>query len=53
MLVRIANLEDPDQTASLDLVCSVGLRPLWQATFLNNFRISTHNGMIPKIKCSK
>ena len=42
MFVRIANREDPDQTASessdLDLLCLS--RPFWQATSVWNLRTS-------------
>ena len=41
MLVRIANREDPDQTASEEAVCSGSAlfsRPFWQATSVQNFR---------------
>ena len=44
MLVRIANREDPDQTASSD-TAGLGLyclsRHFWQATSVRNFRTST------------
>ena len=44
MLVRIANREDPDQTASAEAVC-LGLRclrmPFRQATDVLNFRTVT------------
>ena len=44
MFVRIANREDPDQTASSEAVRS-GLhclsRPSWQATSIRNFRTFT------------
>ena len=40
MDVRIANREEPDQIASLDLiwVCPVLTRLFWQATSVRNFR---------------
>ena len=40
MLVRIANREDPNQTAS-DLGLHRVLRPLWQAISFLNFRTFT------------
>ena len=40
MLFRIANKEDPDQTASLVAVCSVSLA-VWQATSVWNLRAFT------------
>ena len=44
LLVRIANMEDPDQTAFSEAVCS-GLprlaMPFWQATSVLNFRTLT------------
>ena len=39
MIVRIANREDPDQTADLGLHCSS--RPFWQTTSVQNFRTFT------------
>ena len=41
MLLRTANREDPDQTASSDLSLHCLSQPFWQATSLQNFRIST------------
>ena len=46
MLVRVANREDPDHTASSEAVgkkqCGLGLHcwfvPVWQATSVQNFR---------------
>ena len=40
LFVRIANREEPDQTASLEAVC-FGSRPFWQATSVQNFRTFT------------
>ena len=39
MLVRIANSEDPDQTASSGLYCLS--QPFWQTTCVQNLRTST------------
>ena len=57
ILVRIANREDPDRTASEDsLKSDLGLhclsRSFWQATSVQNFRIFKHivNFMISHIK---
>ena len=44
MLVRTANMEDPDQTASSEAVWSVSAlfaRPFWQAAIVWNFRTFT------------
>ena len=41
MLFRMANMEDPDQTASLDLGLLCLSRPLWQASSVRNFRTFT------------
>ena len=41
MLVRIANREDPDQTASSDLGLHHLSRRHWQAAIVPNFRISS------------
>ena len=40
LFVRIANREDPDQTASSEAVC-FGSRPFWLATSVQNFRTLT------------
>ena len=44
MVVRIANWEDPDQTASSEAVCSgsaLFVQVFWQATSVRNFRAFT------------
>ena len=41
MLARIANREDPDQTASSALGLPCLSRPFWQATSVRNFRTFT------------
>ena len=41
MLVRMANREDPDQTASSDLGLPCLFRPFWQATSVRNFIMFT------------
>ena len=44
MLVRIANIEDPDQTASSEAVCSGSAllsRIFWQAISVHKFKTST------------
>ena len=40
MLIRIANREDPDQTASSDMGILMS-RPFWQITSVPNFRTLT------------
>ena len=43
ILVRIANREDSDQTASSDLGLPCLSRPFWQATLVRDFRTFTAN----------
>ena len=40
MLVRIANMEDPDQNVYSDMGLPCLSRPFWQATGVQNFRTS-------------
>ena len=45
--VRIANREDPDQTASSDLCLHCLSRHIWQATIVRNFGTFTVTFMAP------
>ena len=52
ILVRIANREDPDKTASSEAVWSgskLFAQAIWQATGVQNFRTSTVIKQIPTV----